>query len=63
MGALEGEQSHLNRGVVALVGELRAMHETVTEVKGDVKTLTDRMPDSNRGPLDRARDIFTSDNG
>ncbi len=60
VGSLESEESHLNQRVVELVGELRTMHETVTGVKGDVETLTDRMPDSNRGPLERARDVFTS---
>ena len=60
VGSLESEESHLNQRVVELVGELRVMHETVTGLKGDVETLIARMPDSNRGPLERARDALTS---
>jgi len=60
VGSLESEESYLNKTVGELVGDLRAMHETLTGLKGDVKSVTDRMPDPNRGPLEKARDAFTS---
>ena len=58
--SLESEDSYLNKTVGELAGELRAMHETIDGLKGDVRNLTDRMPDPNRGPLEKARDALTS---
>lgn len=58
--SLESVESDLHKRVVELIGELRQMHETIVGLKGDVETLTARMPDANRGPLDRARDALTS---
>ncbi len=60
VGSLESEDSYLNKTVAELVGELGAMHETLTGLKSDVRSLTDRMPDRNRGPLEKARDALTS---
>ncbi len=60
LDSLESEDSYLNKTVGELVGELGAMHETVDGLKGDVRRLTDRMPDPNRGPLEKARAAFAS---
>ncbi len=51
--SLESEDSYLNNTVGELVGHLGAMHETVDGLKGDVRRLTDRMPDASRGPLEK----------
>ncbi len=62
VGSLESEDSYLNRRVGELAGELGAMHETVAGLKDDIRSVTDRMPDPNRGPLEKARDVLTSNN-
>ena len=56
---LEGEESHLNKSVVALVDELREMHKTVGGLREDVQSITDRIPDPNRGPLEKAKNVLT----
>ena len=61
VGSLQSEETHLNQRVGELLGDLRAMHETVTGLTGDVEKLTNRMLDPDRGPLEKARDFFTSD--
>ena len=56
---LEGEESHLNKSVGRLVDELKEMHGTVADLKNDVESITDRLPDPNRGPLEKAKDVLT----
>jgi chromosome segregation ATPase len=58
--ALEGEDSHLNTTVAELAREVAAMHKTLTGLQGDVQSVTERMPDASRGPLEKARDVLTS---
>ncbi|MCA1697647.1 MAG: hypothetical protein LC790_01580 [Actinobacteria bacterium] len=48
--ALEREESHLNVTAVKLIGEVVAMHKTVTGLREDVQSVTDRLPHPNRGP-------------
>lgn len=38
--------------------DLRAMHETVAGLKEDVQRITDRLPDRDRGPLEKAKDVL-----
>lgn len=61
--SLESEDSYLNKRVGDLGGELQAMHETVTGLKGDVERLTDRLADPNRRRLEKARHALTTDSG
>ncbi len=35
------------------------MHKTVAGLQEDVKSVTDRMPDASRGPLEKAKDVLT----
>ncbi len=56
---LEGEESHLNKSVGRLIDELQSMHETVAGLQDDVQRITDRLPDPDRGPLEKAKDVFT----
>ncbi len=57
--ALEGDESHLNVTAGKLVDELVAMHKTVDELQDDVKSVTERLPDACKGPLEKARDVLT----
>lgn len=57
--ALEGDESHLNKAVMALGEEMEGMHRTVTTLQGDVQRITDRLPDPSKGPLEKARDVLT----
>ena len=57
--ALEGDESHLNVTARKLVDELVAMHKTVDELQDDVKSVTERLPDASKGPLEKARDVLT----
>lgn len=59
IGELEGEESHLNKAVLELGREVAAMHRTVAGLQQDVKSVTDRMPDPSRGPLEKAKDVLT----
>ena len=59
---LEGEESHLNKSVANLVTELRDMHKTVAGLQDDVQRVTDRLPDPDRGPLEKAKDVITGGN-
>ena len=59
IGELEGEESHLNKAVQELGEEVKAMHRTVAGLQEDVKSVTDRMPDPSRGPLEKAKDVLT----
>ena len=56
--ALEGDESHLNAGVRELQREAADINETLSGLKGDIKRITDRLPDPNRGPLEKARDVL-----
>lgn len=57
--ALESEDSHLNSTVADLAREVAAMHKTLTGLQDDVQSVTDRLPDPSRGPLEKARDALT----
>ncbi len=57
--ALEGDRSHLNVTANTLVDELVAMHKTVDALQDDVKSVTERMPDASKGPLQKAQDVLT----
>ena len=59
LGALESDESHLNRAVENLCGRMETMHETMLALKDDVERVTDRMPDPDRGPLEKAKDVLT----
>ena len=57
--SLEGDESHLNVTAGKLVDELVAMHKTVDGLKDDVRSVTERLPDASKGPLEKARDVLT----
>ncbi len=57
--ALESEDSYLNSTVGGLSREVAAMHNTLTELQGDVQSVTERLPDASRGPLEKARDVLS----
>ncbi len=57
--ALEGDESHLNTTAGKLVDELVAMHKTVHGLQDDVQSVTERLPDASKGPLEKARDVLT----
>ncbi len=59
LGALEGPDSYLNKTVAELHGEVSAMHKTLHGLQDDVQSVTDRLPDANRGPLQKAHDVLT----
>ncbi len=56
---LEGVESHLDERVGKLCKEISGMHGTLASLQDDVQRITDRVPDSGRGPLERARDVLT----
>ena len=58
MISLEGDESHLNTTAGKLDDELRAMHRTVTGLQEDVQSVTERMPDASKGPLQKAHDVL-----
>ena len=58
--ALEGDESHLNVTAGKLVDELLAMHKTVAGLQDDVQSVTERLPDPSKGPLQKAHDALTS---
>jgi predicted nuclease with TOPRIM domain len=58
--ALEGEESHLNTTAGKLVDEVFAMHATVSGLQKDVQSVTERLPDASKGPLEKARDVLSS---
>ncbi|MDQ3609276.1 MAG: hypothetical protein M3459_10295 [Actinomycetota bacterium] len=60
--ALEGNDSHLNKAVEELHREVAEMHKTLSGLQDDVQSVTDRLPDSTRGPLEKARDALTGSN-
>ena len=57
---LEGKESHLNTTAGKLTDELVSMHKTVTGLQKDVQSITNRLPDPNRGPLQKAHDVLSS---
>ena len=57
--ALEGDDSHLVAAVGGLDRKVSAMHKTLSGLQNDVQSVTDRLPDPNRGPLEKARDALT----
>lgn len=58
-GGLQSEESHLNERVNELVRELAAIHETISGLRGDVEQISDRVPDTSGGPLEKARAVLT----
>ena len=59
VGGLRTEESRLNERVEELVRELATIDETIGEVRGDVEQISDRLPDTSAGPLEKARDLLT----
>jgi len=57
--ALESKDSHLNATVADLLREVAAMHKTLNGLQDDVQSVTERLPDASRGPLEKARDVLT----
>ncbi|MEJ7790080.1 MAG: hypothetical protein WKF29_09385, partial [Thermoleophilaceae bacterium] len=57
--ALEAEDSHLNTTVADLARKVGAMHETLSGLQDDVQSVTERLPDASRGPLEKARDVLS----
>ena len=57
--ALEGGESHLNVTAGKLVDELLAMHKTLAGLQDDVQSVTERLPDPSKGPLQKAQDALT----
>ena len=49
--------------MIGIVPELDGMHKTVAGLQHDVQRITDRLPDSDRGPLDKAKDVLTGGSG
>ncbi len=60
VGALENEESFLNKSVMQLARELGALHKTVAALQDDLQRVTEHLPDG-RGPLQAVRNAFTSD--
>jgi chromosome segregation ATPase len=59
--ALESDESHLNKAVEDLKQQISDLHGTIRELHDDVQRVTDRLPDPNRGPLEKAKDVLTGD--
>jgi len=59
VAALENEDSHLNATVADLAREVGAMHKTLSGLQDDVQSVTNRLPDASRGPLEKARDVLS----
>lgn len=59
MTHLEEIEGNLDQRVGDLCGEITAMKRTVEALQDDVKSVTDRLPDPNRGPIEKARDVLT----
>jgi len=57
--ALESKDSHLNATVADLLREVAVMHKTLNGLQDDVQSVTERLPDASRGPLEKARDVLT----
>jgi chromosome segregation ATPase len=56
---LESEDSYLNSTVAALNREVNAMHKTLRGLQDDVQSVTERLPDASRSPLEKAKDVLT----
>ena len=59
MRALERDKASLNEKVEGLSGEIIELHKTIGGLKDDVERVTERLPDPNRGPLEKAREVLT----
>ncbi len=57
--ALESKDSYLNATVADLLREVAAMHQALNGLQDDVQSVTERLPDASRGPLEKARDVLT----
>jgi ABC-type transporter Mla subunit MlaD len=56
---LEEDESNLDHTVKQLVRELTGMHATLSDLADDVRRVTDRLPDPDAGPLEKARAVLT----
>ncbi len=63
VAALEGQDSYLNEALGELCGEVTAMHKTISGLQDDVQSITERLPDPTRGPLEKARHVLTGTGG
>ena len=61
--ALESDESHLNMAVEGLCKQVDEMHDTIRGLRDDVQRVTDRMPDPDRGPLEKAKEVLTGTGG
>ena len=59
MTHLEEIEGGLDARVADLSKEITAMRKTVEGLQQDVQSVTDRLPDPGRGPLEKARDVLT----
>ena len=59
MEAIERDEARLNEQVKTLCGEIGDLQRTVSGLKDDVERITERLPDTTQGPLDKARDFLT----
>ena len=59
VGGLRTEESRLNERVEELVRLLATIDETISELRGDVEQIRDRLPDTSAGPLEKARELLT----
>lgn len=61
VGALESNESHLNKRMDDLLKELSAMHKTMGALQDGIQRITVRLPEEGerRGPLETARDVLT----
>ena len=53
--ALEGDESHIN----VTAGSSSRCTRTVAGLQDDVQSVTDRLPDASKGPLQKAHDVLT----
>jgi chromosome segregation ATPase len=58
VGGLQTEQSRLNERVEELVRELATIDETISALRGDVELISDRLPNTSGGPLEKAREML-----
>jgi predicted nuclease with TOPRIM domain len=59
VGGLRTEQSRLNESTEELGRELAAIHKTISALRDDVEQISDRVPDTSAGPLEKARAVLT----
>ncbi len=62
MKAIEQDEARLNDQVATLCREIGNLKDTISELKGNVERITERLPDPSHGPLDKVRDVLSSGN-